>query len=164
MFVIGDLMRNNARRIPEREALVCGAERLNWRELNRSVNELANGLLANGIKSGDRAALILGNTPDAVRLYYAIAKIGCTSVPMMPRSVAREIVHIVNDVAATAIVATPASIFSSLYCCCVLTFLIVPSSSGIFNSSPIDQVAPTLTGWFSAGGKGTVRSPMPGLY
>jgi len=48
----------------------------------------------------------MGNNIDIVRLYYAIAKIGCVSVPIMARSVAREIAHIVNDVAATAIFAT----------------------------------------------------------
>lgn len=105
-MLIGDLVRNNARRIPDQEAFVCNDERVTWEQLNRSINRLAHGLLTNSIKPGDRIAFIMGNTLDAVRLYYAIAKIGCTSVPIMPRSVAREITHIVNDVAATAIFAT----------------------------------------------------------
>lgn len=106
MMVIGDLLLHNARRIPAREAIVCGDARISWGELNASVNRLANGLLANGVVPGDRVAFILGNGIDIVRLYYAVAKIGCVSVPIMPRSVGREIAHIVNDVAATAIVAS----------------------------------------------------------
>lgn len=104
-MLIGKLVRDTARRIPDREAIVWNAQRITWRELNTSVNQLANGLLACGVQPGDRVAFILGNTPDIVRLYYAIAKIGCISVPIMPRSVAREIVHIVSDVGATAVIA-----------------------------------------------------------
>src|SRR6516164_1749389 len=92
MLVIGDLLRNTARRIT-------------WDELNRSVNQLANGLLAQGVTPGDRVAFIMGNSAELVRLYYAAAKIGAVSVPIMSRSVAREIRHIVADAAATAIVA-----------------------------------------------------------
>lgn len=105
MMVIGDLLRSNARRIPEREALVCDGNRLSWEELNRSTNRLANGLLASGVRPGDRVAFILGNTVEIVQLYYAVAKIGATAVPIMPRSVAREIRHVVTDVAASTIVA-----------------------------------------------------------
>lgn len=106
MMAIGDLLRSSARRLPAGEAIICGDERVSWDELNRSVNRLANGLIARGIRPGDRVAFILGNGIDAVRIYYAVAKIGATSVPIMPRSVAREIVHIVNSVAACAIIAS----------------------------------------------------------
>jgi acyl-CoA synthetase (AMP-forming)/AMP-acid ligase II len=105
-MLIGNLVRDTARRFPDREAIVWNEQRITWRELNTSVNQLANGLLASGINPGDRVAFILGNTPEIVRLYYAIGKIGCISVPIMPRSVPREIIHIVSDVAATALIAS----------------------------------------------------------
>jgi acyl-CoA synthetase (AMP-forming)/AMP-acid ligase II len=106
MMVIGDLLRHNARRIPNGEAIVSGDDRISWGELNTAVNRLANGLLANGILPGDRLAFIFGNTITAVQLYYAAAKIGAVSVPIMPRSVAREIAYIVNTVGATAVFAS----------------------------------------------------------
>ena len=106
MMVIGDLLRGNARRIPDREALVCGDERVNWSDLDRSVNRLANGLLREGVEPGDRVAFIMSNSIDIVRVYYAVAKIGAISVPILPRSVAREIAHIVNNVAATCLIAS----------------------------------------------------------
>lgn len=105
-MLIGDLIRDAARRDPDGEALVHEGQRLTWRALNLSANRLANGLLAIGVKPGDRVGLILGNTPEIVQLYFALAKIGCVSVPIMPRSVAREIAYILNDVEATAILAT----------------------------------------------------------
>lgn len=104
MMTIDQLLVGNVRRIPEREALVFGERRLTWGELNSSVNRLAAGLLASGVKTGDRVCFVLPNGIEIVQLYYAVAKLGCTSVPIMPGSVAREITHIVNAVAATALV------------------------------------------------------------
>jgi acyl-CoA synthetase (AMP-forming)/AMP-acid ligase II len=105
MMTIDQLLVGNVRRIPDREALVFGSERLTWRQLNSIVNRLADGLARHGVKPGDRVAFVLPNGIEIVALYYAIAKLGATSVPIMPRSVSREIKHIVSDVSATAVIA-----------------------------------------------------------
>jgi acyl-CoA synthetase (AMP-forming)/AMP-acid ligase II len=43
------------------EALVCGDERLTWRQLDTLCSRLAGGLQAHGIATGDRVALLLDN-------------------------------------------------------------------------------------------------------
>ncbi|MEW6664034.1 MAG: AMP-binding protein [Thermodesulfobacteriota bacterium] len=103
MMVIGDLITHNARRVPDKEGLVCAGERLTWRDLNRRINRLANGLAGMGLRPGSRVAFILNNCKEIVELYFATAKIGCVSVPIMPRSAGREIAYIVNNVEAGAL-------------------------------------------------------------
>jgi len=103
MLLIGDMITNNARRIPDHEGLICQNERITWRELNQRVNRLANGLVGLGLQPGSRVAFLLNNCKEIVELYYAIAKIGCVSVPIMPRSVGREITYIANNVEASAL-------------------------------------------------------------
>ncbi|MBN2060577.1 MAG: AMP-binding protein [Deltaproteobacteria bacterium] len=103
-MVTGDMVTNNARRIPDREALIWGDERLTWAKLNQRVNCLSNGLISMGIQPGDRVAFLLNNCKEIVELYYAIAKIGAVSAPIMPRSVGREIAYIVNNVEAKALI------------------------------------------------------------
>jgi carnitine-CoA ligase len=51
-------------------------------ELDRRVNGFANGLLALGIKRGDRVAVMLPNHPDYVVAFLAAARIGVCQVPV----------------------------------------------------------------------------------
>jgi len=103
-MLIGDMVTNNARRIPAREGLIWENKRITWANLNKRVNRLANGLIGMGLQPGSRVAFLLNNCKEIVELYYAIAKIGCVSVPIMPRSVGREIAYIANNVEANALI------------------------------------------------------------
>jgi acyl-CoA synthetase (AMP-forming)/AMP-acid ligase II len=97
-MVIGDLIENNARRIPDHVGLVWNDERITWRQLNERANQMANAMIALGVTPGDRVAFILDNSRELVELYFAIAKAGAIAVPILPRSVGREIAYIVNNV------------------------------------------------------------------
>ena len=58
------------------EALVCGAERLSFADLNRWADQLAPALVARGIAKGDRVAIAMRNCPAWVVTYMAILKAG----------------------------------------------------------------------------------------
>jgi len=80
---IGRLLEDNAAVWPDREALVYpvlgepGREtRYTWAELNREVDTLARGLMALGVKKGDRVAIWATNRPQWLTVMYATAKIG----------------------------------------------------------------------------------------
>jgi acyl-CoA synthetase (AMP-forming)/AMP-acid ligase II len=104
IMIIGDLLTRNARNIPHKEGLIWNDERITWEQLNQRVNSVANGLMDKGIKPGSRVAFLLNNGKEIVELYFAIAKMGCISVPIMPRSVGREIAYIANNVEASALI------------------------------------------------------------
>ncbi len=59
-----------------------GEQALTLGELDRRINRFANGLLALGIKRGDRVAVMLPNHPDYVVAFLAAAKIGVCQVPV----------------------------------------------------------------------------------
>lgn len=102
-MLVGDLPTINARRIPDREGLIWGNERITWAQLNSRVNRLANSLIDMGVQPGSRVAFLLNNGKELVELCYAIAKIGCAFAPIMPRSVGREVAYIVNNIEASAL-------------------------------------------------------------
>jgi non-ribosomal peptide synthetase component E (peptide arylation enzyme) len=58
---VGSLLPWHARFRPEHTAVICGDERLTFAELEERVNRLANGLLALGLRKGDKLALVLPN-------------------------------------------------------------------------------------------------------
>ncbi len=71
-----------AARIPNRPALIdCEtAEHLNYAELNKKVNTIANALTSMGIAKGDRVAVYLPNIPQYIIAVLAIVKTGAVYV------------------------------------------------------------------------------------
>ena len=78
---IGSLFARHARYRPNHPAFVFEDQRLTWNELNRSINRLANALLALGVQKGDKIATILPNSLELFETYWAVAKIGAVVVP-----------------------------------------------------------------------------------
>ena len=93
----------HARNTPDKDAVICGAERLTFRELDESTDRLANALRAHGVAVGDRVAVQLHNTVDFVRAFVAATKAGAISVPVNTRLASGEIAYILADCAPKAV-------------------------------------------------------------
>lgn len=103
MLVQNGLERNRLR-TPTKTALVCAGKRLSYAEVDDAANRLANALLANGIRRGDRVCLYLHNTPEAVIGIYGVLKAGAAFV-VINRSVKLEkLQYILSDCGAAAFI------------------------------------------------------------
>ncbi|MCP9986091.1 amino acid adenylation domain-containing protein [Streptomyces sudanensis] len=69
---------------PERPALTAGDTTLSFAELDARVNRLARRLVAAGAGPGDRIALVLPRTADAVAAVFAVLRAGAAYVPVDP--------------------------------------------------------------------------------
>lgn len=94
-----------ARRFPKNRALIFYDRAVTYRELDEAVNRFANGLIALGVKKGDRVALLLPNSPQMVIAYYGALKAGAVVVSLNPLNNADELAHQLNDAGAETIVA-----------------------------------------------------------
>ncbi|MEP5569383.1 MAG: long-chain fatty acid--CoA ligase [Halioglobus sp.] len=103
---IGQLLSKRAAITPNKEAFVEWERkrRFTFSELNARSNRIANVLLAQGIKPGDRVATLLKNGIEFIESYFAIAKIGAVMVPVNWRLVPAEISYILTDSAATTLI------------------------------------------------------------
>jgi len=81
---------------PDAEAVVCGAERLNYRQYARCAAGFAAELTALGA-AGRRVAMVLGNSLDICVAYFAVHAIGAQIVPLNPLYTARELTQILQD-------------------------------------------------------------------
>jgi len=79
---IGSLFTHHARYRPNKLAVVFRDKRLTHLEFNKSINRLANSLLALGIQKGDKVATVLPNCLEQLEVYWACAKIGAVVVPL----------------------------------------------------------------------------------
>ena len=104
MFVVGDIIRNNASQYPEKIGLVHGDHRFKWRETNSRVNRLAQGLMRMGLKKGDGVGLLSRNCHQWVETALALAKTGLRMVPLNMMLKEKEIRYIIDDSEAKALV------------------------------------------------------------
>jgi len=75
---IGQLLDEIVDRIPDQDAVVYADRdyRQTWREFRDTVDKAAKGLMALGVKKGDKVAVWATNVPHWVTLQFATARIG----------------------------------------------------------------------------------------
>ncbi|WP_078381165.1 fatty acid--CoA ligase [Sutcliffiella halmapala] len=96
---IGKIFELTVKKFPNKEALydVKKNLRYTYKEWNNRVNRLANALLQEGIKEGDRVSTFLFNTEELVSTMLACAKIGAVFNPINFRLQAEEVAYIIQD-------------------------------------------------------------------
>ena len=98
------LLAEAVQRNPDGDALVCGAERLTYRELLDQSARLAAGLAARGVGRGDRVALLLGNRVEFVTTLFAAVRLGAIAVPISIREQTPGLAYILAHCAAVLLV------------------------------------------------------------
>ena len=104
MLALSVLLEDTARRHPDRDAVVLGDTRIDYKTLDTKANQVANLLVARGIKPGDKVALSCPNLPQFPAVYYAILKTGAVVVPLNVLLKGREIAYHLEDSDAKAYV------------------------------------------------------------
>jgi fatty-acyl-CoA synthase len=97
-FNIGNYPKVAAARYSDREAISCmtTGRRFTFRQVNRRINGLANGLLGLGIKKGDNTAFLSYNRHEIVETYLALGKIGSIGLPLNYRLSPQEMAELMN--------------------------------------------------------------------
>ena len=78
--------------------------KLSYSHLNQRVNQFSAALYAQGVRKGDRVALMLPNSPQFVIAFFAAIKLGAIVVNNNPTYTARELKHQLNDSGAETII------------------------------------------------------------
>ena len=98
------LLDEALRRNPDGDALVCGDERLTYRQLLEQSARVAAGLAARGVKAGDRVALLLGNRIEFVLALFAATRLGAITVPLSVREQTPGLAYMLDHCAAVLLV------------------------------------------------------------
>ncbi|MGZ4475894.1 MAG: AMP-binding protein, partial [Nocardioides sp.] len=92
-YNLSALLESGAAAHPERDAIVIGDTRLTYGTVNALANQVANTLVARGIKPGDKVALTSPNTPYFTIIFFGILKAGATVVPLNVLLKGREVAY-----------------------------------------------------------------------
>lgn len=104
---IGALLRRTAARLGAKPAIICGDVRWNFAEFEAICNRFGNGLIARGVRKGDRIAVLSRNSHGFAALRYAVAKIGAILVPINFMLNPEEIRFILGNSGATILCVGP---------------------------------------------------------
>src|SRR5437660_7979024 len=81
---------------PERDAVVDGDLRLNYKEFFERCDGWSSALQALGVREGDRVAYIAPNTHAQLESFYSVPQIGAVLVPINYRLTANDFAYLIN--------------------------------------------------------------------
>ena len=106
-IMIPDILSTHGTFRPEREAVVCGAQRRLWGDFNRNTNRVANALLAQGVTQGQRVAVMMGNSVEMLEIMFGVVKAGACVVPLSGLLTGEQLAGLIDNSEAVAAFATP---------------------------------------------------------
>ncbi len=96
-MLIQGFLERSAERLPDKEAIIAGSNRLTFGEIDATANRLAHALTGMGIEYGDRVAVLHDNTSETVVAIWAVLKAGGVFLAINPTTKPRKTAYIMNN-------------------------------------------------------------------
>ncbi len=104
---ISDVLRENARTLPDHPAAISESGVLSFRELDDRADAVARGLLACGVSRGDVVSVLDGNTLEWMAICLGVNRIGAVLAPLSSFSKQEEIRWLMEHGRARVLFAIP---------------------------------------------------------
>lgn len=103
---LGDLLTRTAARVPNKQAFIFRNRQVTYKVLEELVDQTAFGLLNDGIKKGDRLAILSKNSLDFVIVMFAVARIGAVFIPINYMLKNKDIAYILSHAEVSGVFAS----------------------------------------------------------
>ncbi len=133
--LVKDFLERSAERVPGKVALVHERRRLTYGELESLANRLASGLRELGVRHGDRVAVFMDNSVEAVISLFGALKAGAAFLMVNHTTKKDKLEYILNDCAAKVLLAQAprSSVVRELSCPCLQSVIV---AGGTGNEGP----------------------------
>jgi len=91
----------------DKTAILCGEQRVTYRDLYENVNRFGNALKNLGVRIEERVAMLLLDTPEWAYAFFGAMKIGAVAVPMNTLLKPKDYEYLLNDCRARVLVVDP---------------------------------------------------------
>lgn len=106
-MLVQEFLTRTASRLPEKVGLVCDGRRYTYAELDGLATKIAQTLIRNGVKRGDRVAIALPNSLEAVVGIFGILKADAVFVVLNPSTRQEKLTRILRDCGAAGLMVSP---------------------------------------------------------
>ncbi|MBM4340817.1 MAG: AMP-binding protein [Deltaproteobacteria bacterium] len=96
-YLIQNFLEESAKRLPGKVALISGAERLTYSEIDKKANWVAEVLCQLGVQRQDRVGIFLENSAEAVIAMFGILKADAVFIMLSPAMKSQKLSYILND-------------------------------------------------------------------
>lgn len=97
MFLLQHLLEETAKKLPDKEAVVCADHSLSYSELDILSNKLAHMLRDNGVQKGDRVGIYMDKSVYSVVSIHGILKARGIYVPLDPKAPPLRLSYIIKN-------------------------------------------------------------------
>ena len=104
-ILVHEWLARTVRRVPEKEAIICGPQRWTYRKVAAYSDYFAESLIDLGMRRQDRVVIITGNRAETVGCLYGALKAGCVFVVLSDVTKAGRLRYILGNCGAGALVA-----------------------------------------------------------
>jgi long-chain acyl-CoA synthetase len=94
---VAEALERSTKEFPDKAALIFLDKVITYKKLNEMANQFGNWLILNGVKKGDKVAMLMPNIPQIVIASYGAWKIGAVVVMNNPLYTDRELEHQLNN-------------------------------------------------------------------
>jgi len=101
---LGDIIRRNARRFPDKIAYMSDTQRITFSQFNDRINRLYSYLRKKGLGEGDRVAILSYTRPEYMEVFGVAEKGGLITVPVNWRLKGEELAYQFNDSGAKVLI------------------------------------------------------------
>jgi long-chain acyl-CoA synthetase len=101
---VAEIVRESAAKYGDKTALIFQGRETTYAELDREIDRAAAGIAALGVRSGDRVAVLVQNTPHFVEAYFGVERAGGVMIPLNTTYTTEEIGYILGHAEARAII------------------------------------------------------------
>src|ERR671923_2872706 len=102
-FLPLNFLRRAARLFAPKTAVVDGARRYTYRELEARVHRLANALRQMGVQQGDKVAVLSPNSHRVLEAFFAVPQLGAVLTPLNYRLTTPEFAYILEHAEAKVV-------------------------------------------------------------
>jgi len=97
MPLIHEILTKSSADYPHKEAVVCGDNRISYKELDRVSIKLANFLLSHGVNYQDRVGIFTNKSIEEIIAIFAVLKMGGIFVHINPQFKEHQLSHVISD-------------------------------------------------------------------
>src|SRR6266850_1177913 len=106
-MLVQEFLEDTAERLADKVALICDGQRLTYGQIDCMANRLANALIAQGVRRGDRVVVVLNNSVEAAVSIFAILKADGVFVVVDSTMKRDKLKFILNNSRAAALIVEP---------------------------------------------------------